>query len=118
MKVFLSKRNEETLAVKLQYFNQNDVAKIRQVPGRKWIPEEAVWTVPYTLGVIEHCIDLFQGCCMEVEPALAEECDMLQFRGDDLESTRASLATPSLFDWNDERKTQLKNELMMRGYSS
>ncbi|CAG7639339.1 Tyrosine recombinase XerC [Paenibacillus solanacearum] len=106
------------MAVKLQYFNQNDVAKIRQVPGRKWIPEEAVWTVPYTLGVIEHCLDLFQGYCMEVEPALAEECDMLQFRRDDLESTRASLATPSLFDWHDERKTQLKNELVMRGYSS
>ncbi|CAG7634459.1 hypothetical protein ACFQI7_06065 [Paenibacillus allorhizosphaerae] len=113
MKILLSKRNEESLTVKLIYFSQEDVTKIKQLPGRRWLPEEAVWSAPYTLGVIEQLLDLLKGCSIEMEPALAEECESLQYK-----HTSLGVTTEYTFTWNNERETQLKNELIARGYSS
>ncbi|MBI4530103.1 MAG: hypothetical protein HY709_01155 [Candidatus Latescibacteria bacterium] len=46
------------------------VAKIKEVEGRRWHPEEKVWTVSDGPGMMERLLALFAGEKMEVDPAL------------------------------------------------
>jgi len=46
------------------------VKKIKTIPGRRWHPEEKVWTVPHIEGMVERLLDLFAGDEVMVDPAL------------------------------------------------
>lgn len=117
MDIFLSKRDEITLAVKLKSFCKEDVARIKKFPGRKWIPEDSVWSLPYTMETVKKLLTDFKDCSIHVEAPLLEECSWLQdwphFQKES--ATKAALNQPR---WNYDEEKRLKNELLLRGYSS
>jgi len=51
-------------------YDPERVAKIRTIPGRRWHPEERVWSVPADEGMIERLLALFVGEEVEVDPAV------------------------------------------------
>ncbi|OXM82701.1 tyrosine-type recombinase/integrase [Paenibacillus rigui] len=114
MEIHLSKRNEDSLAVKLFAFNKEDVAKIRSIPGRRWNPDELVWLLPYTLKVITELLMIFKDKAVIIDPQLLEECEFL--RSSDESATSDPLAV--LPPWGAEQRQRLKDELLLRGYSS
>jgi integrase/recombinase XerD len=74
MEIFVSKRNETTLGVKFTAFIQDGISKIKKIPGRRWIPEESIWSLPYTLEVLKQLLMVFKDCSIHAEPQLLEEC--------------------------------------------
>ncbi|WP_379133670.1 tyrosine-type recombinase/integrase [Paenibacillus sp. sgz500958] len=82
MEVFVSKRDEQTLAIKMNKFNSEDVTKIKRLKDRKWIPEDVVWTIPYTIGNVDQLLEVIINDTLIVETSLAKECSMLQERLD------------------------------------
>lgn len=81
------------LIVALPY-SQEQVEKIKSIPGRRWHPEEKYWTVPATTGMVERLVSLFAGDEVEVDPALYRDRDTIK----------------SIL-------TAVKNELTLRRYS-
>src|SRR5688572_6719438 len=78
MEIFLSKRDEATLAVKFMAFNKDDITKFKNLSGRRWLPEESVWSLPYTMEMVEQLLHAFENCKFHVEAQLLEECYLLQ----------------------------------------
>ncbi|MEK3917725.1 tyrosine-type recombinase/integrase [Paenibacillus sp. FSL H7-0331] len=114
MEISLSKRNETTLAVKFIIFYKDGIAKIKNVPGRRWIPEESIWSLPYTLEVINQLLMTFKDCKFYVEPQLLEECYLLQ----SYEQVNISDSLSNVSQWDSVLRQSLKDELLLRGYSS
>ena len=44
--------------------------KVRTLKGRKWHPEEKYWSVPYSEGIIEKILKVFEGVEVHLDPAL------------------------------------------------
>jgi integrase/recombinase XerD len=72
MEISLSKRDEATLAVKFMVFNKDDITKIKKLSGRRWIPEESVWSLPYTIEMVDQLLNAFKNCKFHVEAQLLE----------------------------------------------
>ncbi|MCL6603730.1 MAG: hypothetical protein K6T94_12705 [Paenibacillus sp.] len=53
MQIQLSIRDERTIAIKIEKFSPEHITRIKLVSGRKWIPEESIWTIPNTVGKLE-----------------------------------------------------------------
>lgn len=51
-------------------YNSALVAKVKTVRGRRWHPEEKLWSVPASDGVIEQLLTLFSGEEIEIDPSL------------------------------------------------
>ncbi|WP_052703036.1 hypothetical protein [Paenibacillus beijingensis] len=80
MEISLTKRDETALAVKFNNFNHNDIAKLKSLSGRRWIPEQSIWTVPYTIQKVDQLLNLFNDSIFHVDAELLEECYILQER--------------------------------------
>ncbi|WP_159887373.1 hypothetical protein [Paenibacillus puerhi] len=74
MVIAITKRNETELAVKLLRYWKDGVERIRTLPGRVWVLQESVWTIPYTLEVVEKFLETFSDVEIQVDPSLQEEC--------------------------------------------
>lgn len=72
------KRDEKTLAVRLVSFSAAGVEKLRGLRGRKWHPDEKVWSIPYTLDMVERLIAAFHACTLQIEAELLDECYLLR----------------------------------------
>lgn len=109
VEIFLGRRDERTLTVRLKGFDQEAIRKLRSLPGRRWFPEYRIWTIPYTLDGVEQLLSVFKESSFTIEPELLRECTLLQACQP---STKES-PTP----WNSEQEKKLKQELILRGYS-
>lgn len=78
MEIAVFIRNDATLAVKFLVFDKEGIGRIRSIPGRRWHPEETVWSIPYTLLAAEQLLAAFAGCRIHIEDRLLEECYVLQ----------------------------------------
>lgn len=76
MTIRLLKRGDSTLAARFTRFSDEDLRELKAIPGRRWLPEEGVWCLPYTLSAIEQLVIAFADR-LEVEPSLAEACYLL-----------------------------------------
>ncbi|WP_206105462.1 phage integrase N-terminal SAM-like domain-containing protein [Paenibacillus thalictri] len=114
MEVFIRKSDEATLAVKLKYFIKADLERIRSITGSKWNPEQAFWTVPYTLKHMEKLLSQFNDRVIHIDGHLQEACYLLNRQVAD-ESQAVAAVWP---EWDAVQKQELKNQLMLRGYSS
>jgi len=91
MKVAISKRNEAELAIKLVSYWKEGLERIRALPGRVWISQDLIWSVPYTLEGAERMLRAFADAELQVDPVLIEECYLFQ----DYEECNGPKATPS-----------------------
>lgn len=114
MDIYLSKSNEKTLVIRFKY-NMDVVSAIKNIPGRRWVPEDKVWTVPYTLDVIAQLIRFFQNYNIHVDPQLQQECYLLQPLDNKATESDSSFNVPY---WSAAQKQSLKDALLVRGYSS
>ncbi|QYR19648.1 site-specific integrase [Paenibacillus sp. sptzw28] len=114
MEISLSKRNKTTLAVKFMVFYKDGITKIKNLPGRRWIPEESIWAFPYTLEVLNQILTVFKDCKFYVEPQLLEECYLLQ----SYEKANNSDSLSNVAQWGSVQRQSFKDELLLRGYSS
>lgn len=72
------KRDDRILGLRLQDYCQGDIDRIKSIPGRRWIPEELIWTIPYTMVGMERLLGLFDSSVMQFDPELLEECYLLR----------------------------------------
>ncbi len=56
MGIRVYKRSETTLAIKFTEFNKESIAVIKKISGRKWLPDELIWTIPYTLTTVQQLL--------------------------------------------------------------
>jgi site-specific recombinase XerD len=99
-------------------------AKVRTLKGRKWHPEEKYWSVPYSEGIVEKILKVFEGIEVHLDPALKTDTSKvkdipspLEPKGTvpDLRTERGGVVESGLspkFDFEDLRK-----ELVSRKYS-
>lgn len=116
MEILLSKRDETILTVKFE-FCKDRIAKIRKIPGRRWDPEQAVWTIPYTISVVQQLLIVFENYTMRVDEELQKECYLLQ-ESTHIHGKNINVETNGVPAWDATQKIKLKNELLLRGYSS
>lgn len=74
MEVKLSARDERTIGVRADKFTQADLLKIKEIKGRKWVPEEGVWSFPYTILKLEELLNACTGAEVQIDERLMEEC--------------------------------------------
>lgn len=74
MEIKLSARDERTIGVRADKFTQADLLKIKEIEGRKWVPEEGVWLFPYTILKLEELLDACTGDEVQIDERLVEEC--------------------------------------------
>lgn len=117
MELYVSKRNEQELQLKTRSYSESDIATIRQLKGRRWIPEQAVWVIPYTQELIEQLIAKFARDVLRIDNKLLEEDERF----------RQSIAASSELSTGHDREAELQNiswqqqlrrELQLRNYSS
>ncbi|XEC97294.1 phage integrase N-terminal SAM-like domain-containing protein [Paenibacillus tarimensis] len=101
MEISVSKRDEMTVAVKFHGFNKQGIEKIRTIPGRRWNPDESVWTIPYTIETVSKFLNVFKDCNLQIEAQLLEECYLLK----------------AWHKRNSFQEQRLKEELQLKGYS-
>ncbi|MFP4977321.1 hypothetical protein ACE6ED_18090 [Paenibacillus sp. CN-4] len=74
MEIKLSARDERTIGVRADKFTQADLLKIKEIEGRKWVPEEGVWSFPYTILKLEELLNACTGDEVQIDERLVEEC--------------------------------------------
>jgi hypothetical protein len=96
------------------------VAKVKTIEGRKWHPDKKYWTVPYSEGVIEKILEVFDGEDIHLDPALkssdldssASDNPTLEKGGKGGFSDKIGSSAVSGHDFDD-----LKRELLSRKHS-
>lgn len=117
MELFVSKRSDQELELRLRSFRSEDIATIRELRGRKWIPEQAVWVIPYTTEIIEQLFVKFPEDVMRVDSKLVWEDERFRQRTQ-VRPEPSSSQTSAADLWNPDFQQQLQRELRLRGYSS
>lgn len=116
MKVFISRRNEMELALRLEIFDREAVEVIREISGRKWNVVEKVWTIPYTLSALAMVMERFGKESLVAEDGLLNECEVLQaWQGEGQPHVAPSIG---VMRWTKEEERKLIDALKARGYSA
>jgi len=93
--------------------------RLRKFPQSRWISEDRMWLIPYTLQHIERLIVLFKDCEIRVDELLLQECYLLKgldvIRGDANENSSTVVLEKS--EWGSFIESKLIFELKLRGYS-
>lgn len=119
MDISVAKRDESTLGIKFMIYYKEGIEKIKNIPGRKWIPEESIWSIPYTIESVETLLSVFHHCRFHIESQLLEECYLLQSRRTSEKTTQfPDILSFHQLHWNNDQEQKLKKELILRGYSS
>lgn len=117
--ITLSRDLSGKITVIFQYHPQL-VTKVKTIEGRKWHPDKKYWTVPYSEGVIEKILEVFDGEDIHLDPALksgdldssASDNPTLKKGGKGGFSDKIGSSAVSGHDFDD-----LKRELLSRKYS-
>lgn len=70
MNIRLIYRNDQTLGVKLERYGPEERTGIRSVAGRKWLQDEKIWTIPYTISAVEQLLESYFDCFFECDELL------------------------------------------------
>ncbi|WP_232289123.1 hypothetical protein [Paenibacillus sp. Aloe-11] len=46
---------------------------IRSILGRRWVPDEKIWTIPYSIAAIESLLEAYRSCEFECDERLNKE---------------------------------------------
>ncbi|MGW8956933.1 site-specific tyrosine recombinase/integron integrase [Paenibacillus sp. NPDC055715] len=119
MKINLLYRDEKTIGVRLERYGVEEREGIRSIPGRKWVPDEKIWTIPYSIAAVESLLEAYQSCEFECDERLNKELpyilEWLDRRG---AQVNAVLFSSERGEWNPDRRKELRDALVARGYSS
>ncbi|MCF2941471.1 site-specific integrase [Paenibacillus alkaliterrae] len=93
-------------------FVQGHVNRVKSIPGRKWLPDQLLWTFPYSVSAIERFMELFAEEEVYVEALLFEECEQLRI-------FRHALVLRQGENGRDEEQLgKLRSTLRLKGYSA
>ncbi|ALP38202.1 integrase [Paenibacillus sp. IHB B 3084] len=119
MKINLLYRDEKTIGVRLERYGVEEREGIRSIPGRKWVPDEKIWTIPYSIAAVESLLEAYRSCEFECEERLNKELPYIQEWLDQRGTQRNTvLSSSERGEWNPDRRKELRDELVARGYSS
>lgn len=117
MEIRLGVRDERTIGIQINRFGKEDIQKIKSIPGRKWVPDEGIWTIPYTIVNIEKLLNACSNDEVKVDQNLEDECSYIQEWLD--EQAQGYAATKQIpYLWNEEIKSRFRDALTVRGYSA
>ena len=68
---------------------------MRTLKGRKWHPEEKYWSMPYSEGIVEEILKVFEGVEVHLDPAFKAVTSVLSSRKDPF-LAKSSLRVPTL----------------------
>ncbi|WP_025720964.1 site-specific tyrosine recombinase/integron integrase [Paenibacillus polymyxa] len=119
MKINLLYQDEKTIGVRLERYGVEEREGIRSIPGRKWVPGEKIWTIPYSIAAVESLLEAYRSCEFECDERLNKELpyirEWLDRRG---AQANAVLSSSERGEWNPDRRKELRDALVARGYSS
>ncbi|MEK4431715.1 tyrosine-type recombinase/integrase [Paenibacillus sp. FSL M7-0802] len=119
MKINLLYRDEKTIGVRLERYGVKEREGIRSIPSRKWVPDEKIWTIPYSISAVESMLEAYRSCKFECDERLNKELPFIR-EWLDRRDTQA-IAVPSSSErgeWNPDQRKELRDALVARGYSS
>lgn len=119
MKINLLYRDEKTIGVRLERYGVKEREGIRSIPSRKWVPDEKIWTIPYSISAVESMLEAYRSCKFEYDERLNKELPYIR-EWLDRRDTQAN-AVPSSSErgeWNLDQRQELRDALVARGYSS
>lgn len=118
MRIDLIYRDELTIGVRLERYGVEERQGIRSIAGRRWVPDDKIWTIPYTLAALDCLFEAYPGCSFAWDEHFHREMpDILERYGTRNAEERVTPTTPQVVNWNTERKKQLQDALKARGYS-
>lgn len=117
MEIELIYQNERTIGVKITDFDSRELKGIRAVPGRKWLQEDKLWTIPYSIVALEKLLEVYPADVIQCDERLTQEDAYLRERIEEHEQERLKSSVESSA-WNPERMQELQDALRARGYSS
>ncbi|NGZ76905.1 tyrosine-type recombinase/integrase [Saccharibacillus alkalitolerans] len=122
MKIGLRYQGDGTVGVKLERYGPEELRGIRSVPGRAWLQDEKVWTIPYSLPALEVLLKAYPMDEFVGDERLIRELLSIKER---LQHPRQERIIPETAEsrvesgpWNAERERELRDALKARGYSS
>ncbi|WP_339279451.1 hypothetical protein NYE40_05215 [Paenibacillus sp. FSL W8-1187] len=76
MDLRIAKKDDRWISLNTIVFAKNDIEAIKGVAGRKWMPEDKAWLIPYTISSLEQLWETLQGRIrrLDIAPDLLEEC--------------------------------------------
>lgn len=110
MTINVNKRNEQWLSVNGIYYSSVQHEMILQIVGRKWLPDEKVWTIPYTNVGVEQFLHIFSGEKLIIDPILLHESSI--FSKMQLHQQQQSTSL-----WSKDQEQKLIDALKVRNYS-
>ncbi|WP_431087662.1 site-specific tyrosine recombinase/integron integrase [Paenibacillus sp. 8b26] len=119
MKINLLYRDEKMIGVQLERYGVEEREGIRSIPGRKWVPDEKIWTIPYSIAAVESLLEAYRSCEFECDEHLNKELpyiwEWLDQRG---AQANVVLSSSERGEWNPDQRKELRDALVARGYSS
>ncbi|QYK68602.1 tyrosine-type recombinase/integrase [Paenibacillus sp. S02] len=119
MKINLLYRDEKTIGVRLERYGVKEREGIRSIPGRKWVPDEKIWAIPYSISAVKSLLEAYRSCKFEYDERLNKELPYIR-EWLNRRDTQAN-AFPSSSErgeWNLDQRQELRDALVARGYSS
>ncbi|QJC50902.1 tyrosine-type recombinase/integrase [Paenibacillus albicereus] len=80
MDVRIARIDDQWISLRTIVFAKDDIEAIKKVAGRKWVPEDKAWLIPYTISSLEQLWEALQGRIrrLDIAPDLLEECSYLK----------------------------------------
>ncbi|GGO03556.1 site-specific tyrosine recombinase/integron integrase [Saccharibacillus kuerlensis] len=119
MRIELMYRDDRNIGVKLERYGSEQLVGIRSVTGRKWVQEEKVWTIPYSISALELLLEAYPLDCFECDERLSQQDPYLSDRlkrHREKQLEREGSTADEL--WDSNRRQELQDALKARGYSS
>lgn len=120
-KIIVDKRDDRLLELTMKYFRDEDIQKIKQIHGRRWIPGENVWTIPYTQDAVEQLYQSFTSRQIQLSSQLDQEkewFDRWVKKGGTAKGVKLDGNAAGAYLFNAQQERKLRDQLTLRGYSS
>ncbi|MEK5320946.1 tyrosine-type recombinase/integrase [Paenibacillus sp. FSL L8-0644] len=119
MKINLLYRDEKTIGVRLERYGVKEREGIRSIPGRKWVPDEKIWAIPYSISAVESLLEAYRSCKFECDERLNKELPYI-LEWLDRRDAQANVVPSSSErgEWNSDQRQEMRDALVARGYSS
>ncbi|WP_245640216.1 tyrosine-type recombinase/integrase [Paenibacillus dakarensis] len=119
-KIIVEERDDYSLELTLKYFRDEDIQKIKQIRGRKWIPDDRVWTIPYTKETLEQLFQKFARDQIQLSSQLKQVREWLDGWVKKSALNRENIIETQAVDlhqFNPQQERKMKELLTLRGYS-
>lgn len=116
--IFIYEHDALTLALRIARFENDDIKRIKELPDRKWVPEQRIWTIPYTKFHIEQLRPILaEANAVQLDKRLQRDWKTLNIEivRQSNSSSNENTQMPMSFDATKQKK--LVQALRLRGYS-